>query len=937
LNSGEVVVRTIGSDLRMDYTAVGQTTHLAARMEQLATGGRTLLTADTLRLAEGYVEVTPLGPIPVKGLDARVEIHELIGAGARRSRLSAAAARGLTRFVGRDAELEQLRQALGRAAAGHGQVVAIVGEPGVGKSRIVWEVTHSHRVHGWLVLQAGSVSYGKATSYLPVIDLLKGYFAIEDRDGPRMVREKLTGRLLTLDRTHEASLPPLLALLDVPTGDPSWDGLDPRHRRQRTLHAVKQLLIRESQVQPLLVVFEDLHWVDSETQALLDGLVESLPAARFLLLVNYRPEYVHQWGSRTYYTQLRLDPLPPETADELLGALLGSDAGLEPLRRMLIARTEGNPFFLEESVQALIETEALSGEHGAYRLARPLPAIQVPATVQAILAARIDRLAPGDKALLQTASVIGKDVPFVLLQATAGIPEDELRGSIGRLQAAEFLYETRLFPDLEYTFKHALTHEVAYGSLLQDRRRRLHGEILAAIERLYPDRLIEHIDRLGNHALRAEQWETAADYLRQAGHKAVSRSAFQEAILAYDNALAAIEHFPESRGRQEQAIDLRLDLRVPLQAMTRTNRLLEGDRAAESIARTLGDERRLGRISSGLANTLWITGDHVAAIVAASRALEIGQRLGDVATHATAVLRLGAIHYTLGEYETAAVYLRQGLQLIGDEWLRERFGMTSTASVVARHWLARTLAELGNFSEGLAVAQEGLDTALFTGFVGDLPPALSAVGYVHLYRGDTLEALAPLTRAVEIGRATEFLNWGTTALGLLGLRDVRTERSVDGVGLVERASGLADERGERWLLSVLQMWLGEVHLAAGDPERARRDAQVSLEMSRAQSQRGTEAWAWWLLAEIAAATDPPDTQEAEAAYREALGRASTLGMRPLVAHCYLGLGKLYRRTGDDAMAREHLTTATTMYRETGMTFWLEQAETEMGPAHGNSP
>jgi tetratricopeptide (TPR) repeat protein len=298
---------------------------------------------------------------------------------------------------------------------------------------------------------------------------------------------------------------------------------------------------------------------------------------------------------------------------------------------------------------------------------------------------------------------------------------------------------------------------------------------------------------------------------------------------------------------------------------------------------------------------------------------------------------LGAIHYTLGEYETAAVYLRQGLQLIGDEWLRERFGMTSTASVVARHWLARTLAELGNFSEGLAVAQEGLDTALFTGFVGDLPPALSAVGYVHLYRGDTLEALAPLTRAVEIGRATEFLNWGTTALGLLGLRDVRTERSVDGVGLVERASGLADERGERWLLSVLQMWLGEVHLAAGDPERARRHAQVSLEMSRAQSQRGTEAWAWWLLAEIAAATDPPDTQEAEAAYREALGRASTLGMRPLVAHCYLGLGKLYRRTGDDAMAREHLTTATTMYREMGMTFWLEQAETEMGPAHGNSP
>ncbi len=926
LNSGAVVVRAIGSDLHMDYTAVGQTTHLAARMEQLATGGRSLLTVDTLRLAEGYVEVMPLGPVPVKGLNAPVEVYELVGAGARRSRLSAAATRGLTRFVGRDTELEQLRQALERAAAGHGQVVAIVGEPGVGKSRLVWEVTHSHRVHGWLVLQAGSVSYGKATSYLPVVDLLKSYFAIEDRDGPRAVRERMTGKLLTLDRAQEASLPALLALLDVPTGDPSWDGLDPRQRRQRTLHALKQLLIRESQVQPLLVVFEDLHWVDSETQALLDGLVESLPAARLLLLVNYRPEYRHQWASRTYYTQLRLDPLPPETAEELLGGLLGPDAGLDPLKSMLIARTEGNPLFLEESVRTLVETGALAGERGAYRLARPLPAIEVPATVQAVLAARIDRLAPGDKALLQTASVVGKDVPFALLQATAALPEDDLRTAIGRLQAAEFLYETRLFPDLEYTFKHALTHEVAYGSLLQDRRRRLHGEILAAIERLYADRLIEHIDRLGNHALRAEQWETAADYLRQAGHKAVSRSAFQEAVLAYDNALAAVEHFPESRGRQEQAIDLRLDLRVPLQAMTRTNRLLEGDWAAESIARTLGDERRLGRISSGLANTLWITGDHAAAIVAASRALEIGQRLGDVATHATAVLRLGAIHHTLGEYDTAAVYLRQGLQLIGDEWLRERFGMTSTASVVARHWLARTLAELGNFSEGLAVAQEGLDTALSTGFVGDLPPALSAVGYVYLYRGDTLEALAPLTRAVEIGRATEFLNWGTTALGLLGLRDVRTERSVDGVGLVERASGLADERGERWLLSVLQMWLGEAHLAAGDPERARRHAQVSLEMARAQYQRGTESWAWRLLAEIASANDPPDIQEAETAYREALTRASDLGMRPLVAHCHLGLGKLYRHHGDGAQSRQHLATAMAMYGEMDMRFYLAQAE-----------
>ena len=364
LNSGEVVVRAIGSDLRMDYTAVGQTTHLAARMEQLASPGTTLLTAGTLRLAEGFIAVKPLGPIPIKGLEAPVEIYEMTGAGAMRSRFHAAAARGLTRFVGRDSELGQLRQALGRAAVGRGQVVAIVGEPGVGKSRLVWEVTHSHRTDGWLLAQAGSASYGKATSYLPVIDLLKGYFQIEDRDDARKRREKVTGRLLTLDEALRPTLPAVLALLDVPVEDAPWQALDPPQRRHRTLDAVRRLLFRESQVQPVLVVYEDLHWIDTETQALLDTLVESLPNTRLVLLVNYRPEYAHHWGGKTYYTQLRLDPLPRESAEGLLRSLLGEGSALRPLAQLLIERTEGNPFFLEESIRSLVETGALAGERG---------------------------------------------------------------------------------------------------------------------------------------------------------------------------------------------------------------------------------------------------------------------------------------------------------------------------------------------------------------------------------------------------------------------------------------------------------------------------------------------------------------------------------------------------------------------------------------------
>jgi predicted ATPase len=460
-------------------------------MEQMAMPGAILITPAVLGLVEGFVQVKALGAMPVRGLRDPVDVYEVTGAGVVRSRLQASAARGLTRFVGRATELEQLRDALDRAGQGHGQVVAVVGEPGVGKSRLFWEFTHSHRVHGWLIVPSASVSYGKATAYLPVIELLRGYFAIESRDDPRKIREKVTGKVLTLAPALAPAVPAFLALLDVPVEEPSWHALDPSQRRQQTLDAVKRLLLRESEVQPVVVVFEDLHWIDNETQTVLDSLVDSVPAARLVLLVNYRPEYSHAWGGKTYYRQLRLDPLPLESADELPAALLGPDAALGPLKQLLVERTEANPLFLEESVRALVETGVLIGERGAYRLTRPVEHLTIPATVQAILAARIDRLVPEAKRLLQAAAVIGKDVPLLLLLAIADAPEPEVRAELTDLQTAEFLYETRLFPDLEYTFKHALTHEVAYGGLLHERRRALHARIAEAIERHAPERVAE--------------------------------------------------------------------------------------------------------------------------------------------------------------------------------------------------------------------------------------------------------------------------------------------------------------------------------------------------------------------------------------------------------------------------------------------------------------
>ena len=711
LNSGEVVVRAIGSDLHMDYTAVGQTTHLAARMEQLAEPGSILLSPATLELAEGYVEVKPLGPLPVKGLPAPVEVYELVGAGAVRSRLHAAAARGLTRFVGRDSEVDQLRQALERAQAGHGQVVAVVGEPGVGKSRLYWEFTHSHRAQGWLILEAGSVSYGKATAYLPVIDLLKAYFHIEGRDETRTIREKVTGKVLSLDRALEPSLSALLSLLEVPVEDEAWGRLDPAQRRQRTLDAVKRLLLRESQVQPLLLLVEDLHWIDAETQALLDSLVESLPTARLLLLVNYRPEYQHRWGSKTYYRQLRIDPLPAESADDLLTSLLGTDPSLDALKRTLIDRTEGNPLFLEESVRTLVETKALIGERGAYRLAHDATAIQVPATVQAILAARIDRLAPEDKRLLQAAAVIGKDVPFALLLAIAELAEEDLRRGLAHLQAAEFLYETSLFPDLEYTFKHALTHEVTYGGLLQERRRDLHARIVDAIETLHRDRLGEQIERLAHHALRGELREKAVHYLRQAGLKAAARSALQDARGWFEQALGVLEALPESPSTLEQGFEIRLELRPVLIQLGEVRRALERLREAETLAERLNDDRRRGRVCAFMTNAHSLLGELDEALVTGTRALEIAGRLGDLRLRILTTTYLEQAHYFRGEYERVVELATDNLAALPADWVYEHFGAAMPISVYDRTGWSGASPSSARFAEAAEHEAEALRLA----------------------------------------------------------------------------------------------------------------------------------------------------------------------------------------------------------------------------------
>jgi class 3 adenylate cyclase/tetratricopeptide (TPR) repeat protein len=930
LNSGEVVVRTVGSDLRMDYTAVGQTTHLAARMEQLAPPGTVRLTGETVRLAEGYVEMRSLGPIPVKGLADPIEIFELTGAGTARTRLQAAVLRGLTRFVGRDGEIEHLRRVLGQAGAGHGQVVAIVGEAGVGKSRLVYEFTHSHRARDWLILEASSVSYGKATSYLPVIDLLKGYFKIGDRDDHREMRAKVLGRVLGLDRALEPLLPPLLALLDVPVEDPAWQALDPPQRRQRTLDAVKRLLLRESQAQPLLVVFEDLHWIDGETQALLDSLVESLGSARLLLLVNYRPEYEHRWGSKTAYSQLRLDTLPAESAAELLAALLGPDPGLAPLTQMLVKR--GNPFFLEETVRTLVETGALAGERGAYRLTRPVEALRVPATVQTILAARIDRLPSEEKRLLQAASVIGKDVPYVLLAAIAEQPEEALRRGLAHLQEAEFLYETQLFPDLEHTFKHALTHDVAYAGLLGERRRDLHAAVAAALERLHADRLVEHVERLAHHARQGEVWDKAVRYLRQAGTKVFLRSAHHEAATCFEQALDALKRLPEHRETIAESLDLRFDLRSALMPLGELGRMVALLNEAEALAEAAGDQRRLGRALTYKAIQFAHAGDFGGAIQAGHRALGTGESQADIGIQVVANWYLGAAHGARGECREAVRHCEAAVALIPEGLEQERFGQASMPGSAVRSMLAIALGALGRFAEAFGRVSEATHIAEEAGHVYSLLFPLFGLGTLKLDQGDFAGAVAPLERGLDLCRTRQVPLLLPDFAWALGAAYHGTGRRAEGVALMEDAArGFAEQHMRRWSLWAACVGaLGGAYLLDGRLADATRIAQERLAAARQRGERGVESHVLRLLGDIAAHPDRFEVDTAEAHYRQALALAEELGLRPFLAHCHLGLSKLYRRTGKQQEAQEYLAIATTMYREMDMRFWLEQTEAEIG-------
>ena len=559
LNSGPVIVGSIGDDLRMDYTAVGDTTNLASRMESMAMPGNILVARETFRLARDFFEFESLGKVELKGKEKPIEAYKLFKAGEVETRIGAAVAKGLTRFVGRKNSMAALREALEEAEAGSGQVVGIVGEAGVGKSRILLEFKNPLPQNEYAYLEGRCLHYGGSMSYLPFLDILRSYFDIKEGDQEFIIKKKMADKIAGLDEKLENALPPLMELLSLKVEDEDFIKLEPQQKRERTFEAIRNLLIRVSQERPLVLAVEDMHWIDKTSEEFLDYLIGWLAGTHILLVLLYRPEYTHQWGSKSYYRKIGLNQLTTQSSAELVQAILEGGEVSPEIRELILNRTSGNPLYMEELTHSLLENGSIQKKDHQFVLSGKASDIQIPDTIQGIIAARMDRLEDNLKRTMQVASVIGRDFAFRILQTITGLRE-ELKAYLLNLQGLEFIYEKSLFPELEYIFKHALTQEVAYNSLLHKRRKEIHGKIGEAIEQIYAERLEEFYEMLAYHFVQGEVWDKAVTYLRQAGGRAMKKSAYVEAMAHLRKGLELLQTLPETAERAELELALQFDL-----------------------------------------------------------------------------------------------------------------------------------------------------------------------------------------------------------------------------------------------------------------------------------------------------------------------------------------------------------------------------------------
>jgi predicted ATPase len=812
INTGGVVLRTVNTGAHTEYSPVGHAANLAARLQTVAPAGGVVVSDDTRRLVADYFELRHLGPASLRGIAEPVNVYEVMSARLLRGHFDVAARRGLTRFVGRGRELEQLRCALEQSMGGHGRIVAVVAEAGTGKSRLFYEFKAILPAE-CKVLEAYSVSHGKASAWLPVLELLRDYFGFRDIDEPAMRREKVQAVLDELDPGLEDVRRYLFGLLGIVEGADPLAQMDPQLRRQRMLNAIKRIILRESLKQPVVVVFEDLHWIDEQTQALLDLLADSIASSRVLLLVNYRPEYRHEWGNKSHYVQLGLNPLGRESAEELLKALLEDAIEMQPLKRLIIERTGGNPFFIEEMVQALFDQRILV-RNGRVRVTRWPSQIRIPLTVQGILVARIDRLSGQQKELLQTLAVIGRESRLGLIRQVASTAEPQLESLLAHLRASEFIYEQPGRADTEYIFKHGLTQEVAYNSLLIERRKLLHERTGRGLESMFADQLDDHVSELAHHYSHSENIEKAVEYLGRAGQQALQRCAYAEAISTLNAGMDLLQKLPDSPKRIQQELPLQLALGPVLMAI-KGIAATEVERAytrARELCEQLGDRPELFQVLFGLYAVYFVRGEMRPAHDLATQLLRRAQSADDPVRLMFAHLALGFTSYQRGELLLARHHIEKALPLY-DRERRLAFRLGGTDSeVMCLSYLAFTLWTLGYPDQALKRVNDAIGLARELSHPFSLVFAEDFTGFLHLYRreapsaqehGETVIALS-----TEHGM-TEFFDEATFVCGAAMAGQGRIERGTAQMQDALRASGLALRR------PTLLIWLAEAYMEGG--------------------------------------------------------------------------------------------------------------------------
>ena len=902
LNSGPVVVGKIGDDLRMDYTAIGNTTNLASRMQSLAQPGTILLSQDTHHLVEAFFQFQPLGEVEIKGKEEPQQAYQLLSPSEVTTRIAAATVRGLTRFVGREKEMQTLLDAYAKVQSGSGQVVGIVGEAGVGKSRLLLEFRQALGEEP-LYLEGRCLHYGGSMVYLPFLDILRSYFDIKEGDREVLIKKKLAEKISSLDLALQSLLPPLQELFSLKVEDEAFLHLEPRQKKERTFEALRDLFLRESQGRPLLLVLEDLHWVDKTSEEFLGYLLDWLATARILVLLLYRPEYTHVWGSKSCYSKIGLDQLPLPSSAELVQSLLAEGEVASDLSRLILDRAAGNPLFLEELTHSLLENGSIQKKDHQYVLSRRPSDIQVPDTIQGVIAARMDRLEETLKRIMQVASVIGRDFAFRILQAISDMQE-ELKSHLRNLQGLEFIYEKRLFPELEYIFKHALIQEVAYNSLLLKRRKEIHEKIGLAIEQIYADRIEEFYEALAYHFERAGMAEKAIKYLQLAGQRATRLSANEEAIAHFNRGLELLQTLPESRARDEQELALQMALNPPLMAARgwAVPELGQACARALELCRQMGESPQTFTALQLLRFHYVLRGEHRTGLELAEQLLSLAQRGQDPRQVIGAHRAMGTSLCLLGELPQARIHLAQVIASYDPQQHRAlAFVYGWDVKDTALSYQAWVLWTLGCPDRALHHCQEAVAFARELNHPFSLANALTHGCLFHRLRREPQAVQKYAEEVLSLSAEAGFSllqDWATLELGW-----ARAEQGEVQKGIAQVRQGLTAWRskGTETGVPCYLLGLAEAYGMAGQAEEGLALVEEALDVMERTEERISEAEVYRVKGDLLGLTG--NRPEAEACFRQAIEVARRQEAKSWELRATLSLSRLLQKEGRSAEAR----------------------------------